>query len=128
MKCLIQKIFFGFLINLIRFQHSFKKDKYIDFLKTQTYLISFYYDYRNKEQPILNHVKHLFIKICISISYILKIIHVEVSISVSGRIPVSMLVFLLHRLLDYIIIYCQIYSVYDFHRSYCELSCFSSGM
>jgi len=49
-KCPIQKIFVGFLTILVRFYHNFKKEKYINFLKTQTYCINFYYDYENKKQ------------------------------------------------------------------------------
>jgi len=35
-------------------RNNFKKDKYNDFLKIQIYCISFYYNYRNYEQIILN--------------------------------------------------------------------------
>jgi len=35
-KCLIQKIFEGFVIILTQFYYIFKKKKYINFLKTQT--------------------------------------------------------------------------------------------
>jgi len=45
MKSPIQKIF---LTILTRIKHSFKKHKYINFLKTQIYCINFYYDYKNK--------------------------------------------------------------------------------
>jgi len=37
-KCSIQKIFVKFLIILIRFEHNFKKEKYINFLKIQILL------------------------------------------------------------------------------------------
>ena len=39
---------------LARFLYNFKNDKYINFLKTQIYCINFYYDYKNKEQILLN--------------------------------------------------------------------------
>jgi len=47
-KCSIQKIFIEFLIILTQFK------KNINFLKTQTYSIKFCYDYKNKEQILLN--------------------------------------------------------------------------
>jgi len=53
-KCLIQKVFVGFLTILVQFQHNFIKEKYIIFLKTQTYCMNFYYDYKNKKQILLN--------------------------------------------------------------------------
>jgi len=52
-KCLIQKIFVESLTIVARFQHNFEKNKYIIFFKT--YCINFYYyNYKNKEQIILN--------------------------------------------------------------------------
>jgi len=52
MKCLIQQNLLGTI--LIQFQHTSKNDNYNDFLKIQIYCISFYYNYRNKEQILLN--------------------------------------------------------------------------
>jgi len=54
LKCQIQKMFVEFLKILAWFLHNFKKNKYINFLKTQAYCINFYYDYKNNEQIILN--------------------------------------------------------------------------
>jgi len=45
----IQQIIFEFLIILTRLQHNFKNDKYNNFIKTKTYCISFYYNFRNKK-------------------------------------------------------------------------------
>jgi len=35
--------------------------KYNNFLKTQIYYINFYYDYKNKEQILLNQSKNIFL-------------------------------------------------------------------
>jgi len=56
LKCQIKKIFVEFLTILVQFLHNFKKNKYINFLKTQTYCINYYYDYKNKKQILFEPI------------------------------------------------------------------------
>jgi len=63
--------------------------KYTNFLKIQTYCINFYYDYKNKKQILLNRHENIFllqkynIKIHVLVFYILNIIRIFGSVSVS---------------------------------------------
>jgi len=48
-KCPIQKVFVRFMTIIVRFQHNFKKKKYINYIKFKFYYINCDYDYKNKK-------------------------------------------------------------------------------